>query len=99
MRSQLHQDDLVHGDLYVEFPGKKNNRLNAAYVYGGADLLIKTLKQNFGVDVDYLRRGRFLRAADVIDQIGGLTVTVGRHVLSTASTPSSSRTTKVSAST
>ncbi|MGI6172530.1 MAG: LCP family protein [Christensenellales bacterium] len=63
-------------DLYVEIPGKKNNRLNAAYVFGGPDLLKRTLKHNFGVSVDYYVAVDFSLLADVIDQIGGLEVTV-----------------------
>ncbi len=63
-------------DLYVEIPGRKNNRMNAAYVFGGADLLKKTIKQNFGIEVDYYVAVNFSVLADVIDQIGGLTLTV-----------------------
>ena len=59
-------------DLYVEIPGKKNNRLNAAYVFGGPELLLKTLKKNFGVKIDYYAAVNFSLLADLIDQIGGL---------------------------
>ncbi len=63
-------------DLYVEIPGRKNNRLNAAYVFGGPDLLIKTLKKNFGVKIDYYAAVNFSLLADLIDQIGGLEVNI-----------------------
>jgi LCP family protein required for cell wall assembly len=63
-------------DLYVEIPGHKNNRLNAAYVFGGPDLLIKTLKKNFGVEVNYYAAVNFSLLADLIDQIGGLSLTI-----------------------
>lgn len=63
-------------DLYVEIPGRSNNRLNAAYVFGGAELLMKTLEKNFGVTVDYYVAVDFSTLADVIDQLGGLTITV-----------------------
>ncbi len=63
-------------DLYVEIPGYKNNRLNAAYVFGGPDLLIKTLKKNFGVEVNYYAAVNFSLLADLIDQIGGLTLNI-----------------------
>ena len=39
-------------DTYVSIPGKKNNRLNAAYVYGGFDLLAATFEENFGIRPD-----------------------------------------------
>ncbi len=63
-------------DLYVEIPGRKNNRLNSAYVFGGPDLLIKTLKKNFGVKVNYYAAVNFSLLADLIDQIGGLTLNI-----------------------
>ena len=39
-------------DLYVQIPGHSDNRLNAAYVYGGFDLIKETFEYNFGVTVD-----------------------------------------------
>ena len=63
-------------DLYVEIPGEKNNRLNAAYVFGGPELLIKTLKKNFGVKVNYYASVNFSLLADLIDQIGGITLNI-----------------------
>ena len=43
-------------DLYVEIPGNKSNRMNAAYVFGGYDLLAKTIEKNFGIRPDALNR-------------------------------------------
>jgi LCP family protein required for cell wall assembly len=63
-------------DLYVEIPGYTNNRLNAAYVFGGPELLIKALKKNFGVDINYYAAVNFSMLADLIDQIGGLEVDI-----------------------
>lgn len=68
-------------DLYVEIPGRKSNRLNAAYVFGGANLLKRTIKQNFGVDVDYYVTVNFSAVADVVDQLGGLTIDVQKKYL------------------
>ena len=39
-------------DMYVEIPGYKSNKINAAYVFGGMQLLDETLKENFGVRID-----------------------------------------------
>lgn len=63
-------------DLYVDIPGYSANRLNAAYVKGGPNLLIKTLKQNFGVEIDDYVAVDFMLLADVVDQLGGLELTV-----------------------
>lgn len=63
-------------DLYVEIPGYKNNRLNAAYVFGGPELLMKTIKKNFGIEVDHYVAVNFSMLANLIDQIGGLELEV-----------------------
>ena len=63
-------------DLYVEIPGHKNNRLNAAYVYGGADLLMKTIEHNFNVHIENYVAVNFSMLGDLIDQIGGVELTV-----------------------
>lgn len=63
-------------DLYVEIPGRKNNRLNAAYRFGGADLLFETLEENFGVEVDRYVTVNFTMMADLVNQIGGLELNV-----------------------
>ena len=63
-------------DLYVKIPGKGYNRLNAAYVFGGAQLLKDTLYANFGVTCDAYVAVNFSLMADLIDQIGGVTVHV-----------------------
>lgn len=62
-------------DLFVKIPGKGKTRLNAAYYYGGAELLKKTLNSNFGVTVDGAMAVDFRSLVDVIDQIGGVPVT------------------------
>lgn len=66
-------------DLYVEIPGRKNNRLNAAYVFGGPELLMKTMKKNFGIEVDHYVAVNFSILADVIDQLGGLVIDVPKN--------------------
>ena len=40
-------------DMYVNIPGVGENKPNAAYAYGGADLVRQTLKENFGIDCRY----------------------------------------------
>lgn len=61
-------------DLYVQIPGYQDNRINAAYAYGGMDLLDATLKQNFGVEVDANVEVNFDGFTDIIDILGGVPV-------------------------
>ena len=63
-------------DLYVEIPGYKNNRINASYVFGGAELLMDTIEANFGIRVDSYIAVNFSMLSKLIDSIGGLTLTV-----------------------
>ena len=63
-------------DLYVAIPGHGKTRLNAAYVYGGAKLLRRTLSQDFGVTVDRTLAVNFSLMVDVVDQLGGICVEV-----------------------
>lgn len=63
-------------DLYVEIPGHKNNRINAAYVFGGADLLMQTIERNFGIHIEKYIAVNFSMLGKLIDSIGGLTLTV-----------------------
>lgn len=65
-------------DLYVKIPGKGSTRINAAYAYGGADLLLKTMKTNFGIEPDAYIVVNFSRMADLVDQIGGVEVEVSK---------------------
>ena len=61
-------------DTYVEIPGWGGNRLNAAYVFGGIDLMNETFMQNFGVKIDGVVEVDFYDFIEIIDEIGGVDV-------------------------
>lgn len=63
-------------DSYVAIPGHENNRINAAYAYGGAKLLLKTIKTNFGVQVEKFAAVDFYAFIDIIDMIGGVDIEI-----------------------
>lgn len=64
-------------DLYVTIPERdERNRLNAAYSYGGTDLLIETLQYNFGISIDGYASIGFEEFENVVDILGGVTVAV-----------------------
>ena len=63
-------------DLYVQIPGYTDNRLNAAYVFGGFPLLKKALYINFGISVDGCFEVDFVGFTALIDQIGGVDVSL-----------------------
>ena len=46
-------------DTFVDIPGVGPNKINAAYAYGGAELVRETLKQNFNLDTKYYAKVDF----------------------------------------
>jgi LCP family protein required for cell wall assembly len=64
-------------DIYLQIPGlSQKNRLNAAYSYGGAGLLIDTIEENFKVEIDNYVAIDFYSFMNVVDAVGGVTLTV-----------------------
>ncbi|WP_139904862.1 LCP family protein [Clostridium thermarum] len=63
-------------DSYVEVEGHKKTKITEAYAYGGPALAIKTLNQNFNLDIkDYITVD-FLGLAKIIDTLGGINIDV-----------------------
>lgn len=66
-------------DTYVSIDGHSNDKLTHAYAYGKSQLAVKTLNQNFGLEItDYVTMN-FFGLASVIDYIGGVTVDVDQE--------------------
>lgn len=61
-------------DLYVRIPGYEDNRLNAAYAFGGFELLKETIELNFGITVDGCLESDFSGFEKIIDTIGGVEI-------------------------
>lgn len=70
-REQLIATSIMR-DIYVEIPGHGNNRINAAYAYGGADLLMETVEKNFKIQIDRYASVDFFVFMDIVDQMGGV---------------------------
>lgn len=63
-------------DTYVNIEGKGMDKINAAFAIGGPQLAIKTLNQNFAMDIkDYINVD-FFGTAKMIDALGGVNVNV-----------------------
>jgi LCP family protein required for cell wall assembly len=63
-------------DSYVEIPGHGQNRINAAFQFGGADLLIQTIEQNFKIGIDHYVKVDFFSFIKIIDALGGVDIDV-----------------------
>lgn len=72
-RSTIHMTSFMR-DLYVQIPGYMDDRINVAYRYGGAELLDKTIQENFGVTVDGNVAVNFDQFCTVVDILGGVDV-------------------------
>lgn len=70
---------LIHfpRDLFVSIPGYgQRNKINAAYAYGGAPLLVQTLEQVIDVPIDNVAMVNFDTFKRMTDAIGGVDVEV-----------------------
>ena len=59
-------------DLYVSIPGYSSTRINAAYAYGGMELLDETLEENFGIKIDGNVEVDFEVFKVLVDKVGGI---------------------------
>ena len=63
-------------DSWVYIPDHDYAKLNAAYAYGGAGLLMDTIEYNFGIKVDNYALVDFEIFSSIIDELGGVEVEV-----------------------
>lgn len=61
-------------DLYVKIPGYSDNRINAAYAFGGMSLLDEVIETNFGVPIHGNVEVDFNGFTAIMDMIGELPV-------------------------
>ena len=68
-------------DLRVDIPGAGTegvpygtNRINAAFVFGGPELLIETIKQNLGVEINHYMEIDLAGFAKLVDAVDGVSM-------------------------
>jgi LCP family protein required for cell wall assembly len=59
-------------DLKVDIPGQGVNKINAAYAFGGPDLLVETVAQATGIRPNHYLEVEFGGFAGIIDALGGI---------------------------
>jgi LCP family protein required for cell wall assembly len=62
----------VPRDSFVPIPGKGRNKINAAYAFGGPELLVRTVEANTGLRVDSYVEIGFGGFVNIIDALGGI---------------------------
>lgn len=63
-------------DLNVAIPGHGTNKINSAVPYGGHTLLMKTIYDNFTIDVEKYVAIDFYSFIAIVDEIGGVEIDV-----------------------
>jgi LCP family protein required for cell wall assembly len=59
-------------DTVVNIPGHGQDKINAAYAYGGPALAIRTVEQFLGIDVNHLVEVNFDNFPQLVDALGGI---------------------------
>ena len=59
-------------DLLVDIPGHGQDRINEAYDLGGERLLIRTVRETFGVRIDHFIEVNFDGFAHIVNALGGV---------------------------
>jgi len=70
----------VPRDSYVDIPGNGKNRINAAYAFGGPELLVQTVERNTGLRLDGYMEIGFGGFVNVIDALGGIRMCVPKAI-------------------
>ena len=77
--------DMIRGDMKmisllrdtkVPIEGHGETKLNHAYAYGGPELAVKTINQNFDLDIREFITVNFNELAAIVDAVGGVTLEV-----------------------
>lgn len=66
-------------DIYVDIPGHDGNRLNAAYSFGGAELLMETVEKNFDIPVNRYMLVNFEAFANLVDAVDGIDLDLSKE--------------------
>ena len=61
-------------DLWVAIPGHGMSKINAAFAYGGAQLTIRTIEQDFGVPISHYLEVDFAGFRDIVNAIGSVPI-------------------------
>ena len=64
-------------DTWVTMPGRKNkNKINSANVFGGPELAMATVNENFGIEIEDYVLVNMAGMIDIIDALGGVEIEI-----------------------
>ncbi len=80
MLIQIHPDTgtaemlSIPRDLWVEIPGHGRNKINAAFAFGGAPLMVETVVKETGIAVNHYMEVDFVGFQAIVDELGGVPI-------------------------
>ncbi|HAT4283857.1 TPA: LCP family protein [Clostridium perfringens] len=63
-------------DSYVDIPGHGDDKITHAYAFGGPELAMKTLNENFKLNVEEFMAVNFTSLPEIIDKLGGVKINI-----------------------
>ena len=69
-------------DTLVNIPGFGPNKINAAYAFGGPALMIQTVKEYLGIEINHIVEVDFEGFPKFVDAMGGVKMTFGKCIVS-----------------
>lgn len=66
----------VPRDLRVHIPGHGTNKINAAFAFGGVELVQQTVEELLDIDIDYYAKANFQGFVEIVDMLGGVDIEV-----------------------
>ena len=63
-------------DTVVDIPGVGEGRLNSAFAYGGPELALRTVNQNFGLSIMHYIVADYVTLVRLVDALGGIDVEI-----------------------
>ncbi|WP_195270215.1 LCP family protein [Eubacterium sp. 1001713B170207_170306_E7] len=77
----------VMRDSYVDIAGHGMDKINHAYAFGGPELAIRTLNENFGLNITDFMSVNFTSMPEIIDMLGGVSIDITEEEIATGQIP------------
>lgn len=65
-------------DTYIDIPGRGMDKMGHAYAFGGPELAIKTINQNFNMDIREFMTVDFTGFEKIVDSLGGVEIDISQ---------------------
>lgn len=66
-------------DTYVSIPDRQDNRINAAYAFGGPQLAIRTVNENYNMNIEKYVTVDFFSLEKIINKLGGVEIEIKEY--------------------